>query len=310
MRRRCRANLDPEETMRFPKRPLLALLAVASTGLSAPVLADSVSGRFELEGKAVEPAHVAAFRIRDQSDPYQHMTYVMLTASPVQRDAIAAATDPYAVAINDPAASGTDYLSFSVDGSGEVQINARVDGVQYVDSSGRIMGQQGSLSADCTSNTAERVVCTVRTTKPVKTMSGPTWTLDVSFDSEVRGRKPGKPVARGGGDPGKALMALVQALDGDDLDAILALLSAGRGEMFRASYNTPEENLVSAKSFLDHTVPKQPKIASGEHLADDHVILEVEGTPYEDTRMLYLVEMKREEGRWVMDASRVAGFLR
>lgn len=296
--------------MRFPKRQLLVLLAISSAGLSAPALADSVSGRFEIDGRAIEPAHVAAFRIRDQFDPYRQMTYVMLTAGPVQREAISAAIDPYAVAINDPATSGADYLSFSVDGKGEVQVNARVEGVQYVDSSGRIMGQQGSLSADCTTNTSERVVCTVRTAKPVKTMSGPTWTLDVSFDSEVLSRKPGKPVAQGGGDPGKALMALVKALDGDDLDAILALLSADRGEMFRASYNTPEENLASAKSFLDHSVPKKPKIASGEHLADDHVILEVEGTPYEDSRILYLVEMKREDGRWVMDASRIAGFLR
>ena len=45
-------------------------------------------------------------------------------------------------------------------------------------------------------------------------------------------------------------------------------------------------------------------------MADDHAVLEVEGVPYENGRMLYLVEMRLINGNWVYEGSSVAGMLR
>ena len=39
-------------------------------------------------------------------------------------------------------------------------------------------------------------------------------------------------------------------------------------------------------------------------------MLEVEGVPYENGRMLYLVEMRLVDGRWLYETSGVAGMLR
>ena len=39
-------------------------------------------------------------------------------------------------------------------------------------------------------------------------------------------------------------------------------------------------------------------------------LLEIEGVPYENGHMLYLVEMRRVDGRWLYENSRVAGMLR
>ena len=280
--------------------------ALPGSGAAAPV-----GGQFELDGQATKPANVAAFRVRDQFHPREIETYVMLTATPVDKEAIKSSLDPYATAINDPAVMGeNDYLAFWVKANGETQMNAHVGGTQYVDSSGKVMGMQGSLVASCKENTAARVACTVKTAKPVKSMDGPSWSLDVNFESDVAARPAGKPMAADGEAPGKALMALRGALAGKDLQKILGMLTPEQAKSYNEDWRTPEENLESAKDILDMRVPKQPKITGGEWLADDRAVLEVEGAPYPNGKMLYLVEMRRVDGQWRYADSTPAGLLR
>lgn len=263
-----------------------------------------------MDGRLIAPPHVAAFRIRDTFSPRERTTFVMLTAKPVDRERIAGDSDPYALAINDPAVRDAGWLGFTVDAKGVVQMNARIDGVQYIDSSGEIMRQPGSLSAECSHNTPERVACHVRTREPVESMDGPSWTLDVRFDTAVSARPAGKPLPADGGEPGKAFLALLKAAQGDDLDAILAVLTEEEGASYRAEYNTPEENLADAKQTLDNRLPKQAKITGGELLGPDHAQLEVEGVPYEGARFLYEIDMRRVDGRWRMNSSGIAGMFR
>ena len=108
----------------------------------------------------------------------------MLSAKPLDMAAIGRSLDPYTTAINDPATKD-DHITLSVHADGTVGANANIGHTQYVDSSGKIMGEQGALSAVCKENTATRVSCTVKTLKPSKPMSGPSWTLDVTFDADV-----------------------------------------------------------------------------------------------------------------------------
>ena len=294
------------KTFRFAWAWALAL------ALSGPGVAHAgpISGQLVLDGKPVPVSEAAAFRMRDQFNPRTLETYVMLTAKPVDRAAISASLDPYSVAINDPAVHDTDYIAFSVRANGEVAMNAHVGGTQYVDTSGKIMGQPGSLIAKCSENTPKRVACSVKTEKPVKTMDGPAWSMDLSFEADVLSRAPGKAIAKDGGDPGKALLALRAAVGGNDLAKILALLAPGEAKSYQEDWRTPAENLASAKEILDVRLPKKPKITGGEMVANDHAVLEVEGEPYENGRMLYLVEMRLVNGRWVYEQSSVAGMLR
>ena len=285
------------------------VLALALPGLGV-AHASPISGTFVLGGKTVPVHEVAAFRIRDQFKPRTFKTYVMLTAKPVDRAAIGAALDPYAAAINDPATRDADHLAFSVRADGETSVNANVGGTQYVDSSGTIMGQPGSLIASCRENTPTRIACSVKTAKPVKSMDGPTWSMDLSFEADVLARAPGKPLAKDGEAPGKALLALRAAVGGNDLAKILALLTPEEAKSYQEDWRTPAENLASAKDILDSQLPKKPKITGGEMVANDHAVLEVEGVPYENGHMLYLVEMRLVNGRWVYEQSSVAGLLR
>jgi hypothetical protein len=295
--------------MRAPRFARLWILALALSEFGAAHAA-TLSGQFVLEGKTVPVHEVAAFRVRDQNNPRSVETYVMLTAKPVDRTAIGAALDPYMLAINDPAVRDDDYLAFSVRADGETSVNAHVGGTQYLDTSGTIMGQPGSLTTTCRENTPTHIACSVKTAKPVKAMDGPTWSMDLSFESDVLSRAPGKPMARDGEAPGKALLALRDAVGGNDLAKILALLTPQEAKSYQEDWRTPAENLASAKEILDARLPKQPKITGGEWVAEDHAVLEVEGVPYENGRMLYLVEMRRLDGRWVYESASVAGLLR
>jgi hypothetical protein len=297
--------------MRALRFTCLTFLAFTLPGLAATQAGPGpISGQLVLDGKPVPVSEVAAFRMRDQFNPRTIETHVMLTAKPVDREKISASLDPYTTAINDPAAMDADYLAFSVRANGEVALNAHVAGVQYVDTSGTIMGQRGSLIASCRENTPTRIACHVRTEKPVKTMDGPTWSIDLSFEADVVSRKPGKPIAKDGEAPGQALLALRAAVAGEDLAKILALLTPQQAKSYQEDWRTPAENLSSAKEVLDVRLPKKPKITGGEMLANDHAVLEVEGEPYENGHMLYLVEMRLIEGRWVYEGSSVAGMLR
>jgi hypothetical protein len=293
-------------TRRFAWAWVLAL-ALSGPGVTH---AGPISGQLVLDGKTVPVREVAAFRVRDQFNPRTVETYVMLTATPVDRAAIGASLDPYSAAINDPAVRDADYLAFSVRANGEVSVNAHVGGTQYLDTSGKIMGQPGSLIASCRENTPTRVACSIKTAQPVKSMGGPTWSMDLSFEADVLARAPGKPLAKDGGDPGKALLELRAAVAGNDLAKILALLTPEQAKSYQEDWRTPAENLASAKEILDVRLPKKAKITGGELVADDHAVLEVEGVPYEHGRMLYLVEMRRVDGRWVYEQSSVAGMLR
>lgn len=291
----------------FVRRTKCVFMLACLGMFAAASHAGTVSGSFVLDGKALEVTEVSAFRIDDRSNPKQKQTFVMLTREAPDREAISQAVDPYSVAINDPAASG-DYLSLFVDAQGKVGLNAHVGGTQYLDSSGEVFGQKGALEASCAKNTPTEVACTVRTSKPVTTSGGASWTLEVAFASDVLERKPGKPVEAGGGAPGEALLALHKALAGDDLAAITSVLAERTRGMYDNDWQSPEENLADAKDTLGNQLPSKLKITGGEYLSDDEALLDVEGySKVFESKATYRVTMSREEGRWLFARSSLVG---
>lgn len=288
---------------------VLVTLAVV-LAFSAGAQADSVKGKFVIGGKTLELNQIAAFRVRDQFNARQYETYVMWTAAAVDQKAISAARDPYTTAINDPAVKDADYVAFSVQPDGVVTINAHVGGTQYLDTSGKMMGQAGSLKASCRKNDATRVDCDVATLKPVKSMNGPSWEFEASFDVAVLSRPAGKPLAAGGGDAGKALLALSAAHKAGNKAALLAQLDPEEAAEYSADWRTEEENSKALVEHFDWRLPKQPKIIGGEVVDADKVLLEVEGVPYENGKMLYHVEMHKVDGTWRFKSSTTLGLLK
>src|SRR5258708_33449486 len=90
----------------------------------------------------------------------------------------------------------------------------------------------GSLKAEMTTNTADRGAGRVFSAKPVKTMDGETYTVDVKFSTEVTHGPAGTKLPAGGGDAGKSLQALLTAMKKKDFKAIQAGVTAKRVESF------------------------------------------------------------------------------
>ena len=284
--------------MTRPSTSLLSLAGLCGFLFAQTSLADSVSGQFLLDEQTLSPTSVTSFRVRDRTNPREFATQVMLTTKPMNRDAIMQHFDPNSAAINDEAVIDAGYLSLLVTADGTVGMNAHVGGTQYVDSSAKLLGKPGSLVARCTTNTPERVACTVTTAKAVKSKSGKSWTVDVKFDSAVLLRKAGTLLPKDGGEAGKVFLALYKATQGDDLAKIVEHLAPSKAEQYQLEYSAPAQNLASAKQMFDFDVPKQHKITGGELSDDNTARLEVEGVSPDGSRAVYVVTMERTAGRW------------
>lgn len=284
---------------------LVGCIALATTAARA----DSVSGQFELDGKLLAPNEVAAFRVRNQTSPRDFETYVLLTTKAVNRELIRVSVDPRAQAHNDEAVIRGDVIALHVQANDKITLKTRFSGKQYVDSSAALPGQPPVLVASCSVNSAVRVACRVSTDKVVSAALAQAWSVNLSFDTAVLTHAVGKPLPRDGGAPGDALRALVAGLNGNDFDAILALLSEGAAVDFQESWRSPAENLKVARTVLGKTMPQRPLVTGGELWTNDHAVLEVEGTTSQGIKLLYLVEMRRVHGQWVFDSSRSVGTL-
>lgn len=78
---------------------------------------------------------------------------------------------------------------------------------------------------------------------------------------------------------------------------------------FDASYNSPEENLESARDRMQTSLPPSSGEIRGGTLYGDEAIVELQGEVYEGTQALYRVRLLRLDGRWVFDAGIMAGLL-
>jgi hypothetical protein len=285
--------------------PCLSILA-----LSCSVHAQSSKGQFMFDGKALPLSHIAAFRIRDQANARQFETYVMWTPSPVNQKAISNALDPYAIAINDPATRNADYVSFSVKADGNIAMNAHVGGTQYIDTSGQMMGETGSLKVSCRTNTTTKVDCDVSSPKPVKSMDGPTWQIHMSFAAPVLFKAPGAALPADGGTAGKAFLNVSAAYKAKNKAILLAQLSPEEAAEFAADWRTPEENLKALVQRFEWSLPKQPKVVGGETADANTALLQVEDVPFPGGKMLYHVEMRKQGSGWRYVGSTMLGLLK
>jgi hypothetical protein len=83
----------------------------------------------------------------------------------------------------------------------------------------------GGLKAELTTNTSGKVEGRVYSLSPLKTMDGPTYTIDVKFSADMIPALSGTALPAGGGDAGKALTTWVAAVTKKDWPGIEAGLS-------------------------------------------------------------------------------------
>jgi hypothetical protein len=278
--------------------------------LASAAHADTTSGSFVVTGGksagTIAPKAAAAFVVRDRRDMRTPVAEVVLSDIAVDAAAAAETLQPHTHAINQDALRDRNYILLWVAPDGHVSMNATFGGTmtQFLDAVG------DTLQATITVNTPDRVAGRVYTPKPVATMGGESYAVDLSFDTAVVRSPKGTPLAAGGGPAGQALTELLAAVKQGNWAAIAPLLTPSALEMFDKSYNSPAENAASLADTLQAWLPKEkPSITGGEQrgaTAD----LEVTGEMFPGTSALYLARMRQVGGRWQFETAAMVGMVR
>lgn len=286
-------------------RICISLVAFLSALTTLPLFGGEASGTFKAGRMTINPKVAAAYETRDQRDARKKSIEVMLSTTPLNLDEIASAVDPHVVAINSDAARKGDYILLWVRPDGSVSMNATFSASmsQYIDTT------DDGLKAELKENTASRLAGRIWTAKPVKTMSGETYELDVTFSTDISRRPAGTKLPANGGEPGKALEALYAAVAKKNWNGIKAGLTPGTFASYNPDYRTPEENLQEAVDALaNYRLPKKHKTVGGE-VSGDRAVLEVEGEIFEGQKALYFVEMVKGDAGWQYESSVPAGMI-
>jgi hypothetical protein len=282
-----------------------ALLAVALSAAALPALAGEASGEFSVTKRSpIRPKYAAAYETRDQRDAHKRAIEVVLSDEPIDVKAAVAELDPHTDVINQKALQDHNYVILWVRPGNDVSMNATYSEkmVQYVDMTPGDGPLPGGLKAEMSTNTADRVVGRLFSPKPVKTMDGETYSVDLKFSTEVTHVPAGTKLPAGGADAGKALQALLAAMKKKDYKAIQAGVTPKRVESF--------SDVDDAVQTLGMTLPtKTFKITGGELRGADTAILEVESEYFAGQKGLTLVRMVRNDTHWQFDRATRAGMI-
>jgi hypothetical protein len=283
----------------------VAILVLASSALAS---AQTASGAFTSKPEgSIAPKVAAAYVVRDQFNPRQSQVEVILSSNAVDVAKAVADLSPHTAAINDPALKDANYVLIWIGADGKVSMNATFSKTmtQFVDRA----SSDGALRAELTTNTPERVAGRIFTPAPLKTMSGSTYTVDLTFSAPVAKAPSGTALPAGGGEPGKALQGFLAARQKKDWPSLKAALSPSATEKFVKSYNDDEENLTDLLDVLSFWLPVKDAKINGGTVAGEIAVLDVEGVLASGVKALTLVRLTKRPSGWLFDSAAMAGIL-
>jgi len=290
---------------------ILVIIIVFAFATSA--FAQKVSGQFKTSKAVIKPKTVVALPVRSPKDPLKYVTALILAEGTMDVNEAFESLDPRTALINQEGMQDKNYITFWIQPDGYVGMNATFSEgmVQYIDSTKGGGGMSAeSLEALFTENSPNRVAGRIHTTKPVKSMSGESYELDVNFDTPVSHPPAGEKLTEGGGQPGEAFNAFLAAVKSKNWNQLQATTSA---RVLEGAYaETPAEKAASLVDSVSFLLPKGKtmKILGGQQFGDK-ATLEVKGQMSEEagSDALYLVRMLKEQGSWRFDTCYLGGLL-
>src|SRR5947209_2207080 len=273
-----------------------------------PVIAlgGDASGQFTAGKRPpIKPKYAAGYETRDQRDARKTAVEVVLSEEPIDVVAAAAELDPHSNVINQKALRDHNYVLLWVRPDNDVSMNATYSDTmtQYVEMTG------SRMTADMSANTRDKVAGRIFSPKPLKTMDGEEYTIDLKFSTEVTHPPAGTKLPADGGEPGKAFNALQTAIAKKSWTGIKENVTAKTLESFYESDRTEPENLADAIQTLGFHLPKKPGKITGGELRADSAILNLEGELFEGQNALFFVRMVKDGSRWVYDRATNAGLI-
>ncbi|HEX7792911.1 MAG TPA: hypothetical protein VF456_01110 [Vicinamibacterales bacterium] len=287
--------------MKIGGSAVLFTLVTAGAAVAGPA-----SGSVTSRTGTISPKQAVGYVVRDDRNAHKTEIELLLTDVPVDAAGLRDQLDPHTVAINFDELRDRNYLLLWVAPDGTVSMNATYSKTmtQYINDT------SGGLKAELTTNTPTRIEGRVYSPSPLKTMDGPTYTIDVKFSADVIPALSGTALPAGGGDAGKALTTWVAAVMKKDWPGIKAGLSPKKLPMFDRDYDTPKEKADAAADILPARMAMtKMKIDGGMLVNPTMAVLEVEADRF-GSRVLELVKMVKTDGVWQYEESVPAGSLR
>lgn len=269
--------------------------------------AGTVTGQFKLKsGGMIAPEAATAYPVREQYNARTESVEIMLSKAPFNVDPDA--LNPHVEAINQEAVRQDNYILLWVTRDGQVSMNATFVATmsQYLDKT----GAGGGLKAILTTNAPERIAGRILTPEPVKVMSGDSYMCDMTFEVDVVRPTAGTPLPPGGGEPGRAFVAMMASAKKKNWPALRDSVSEGFRKLFDADYRTPEENMEYAIGFLQMSLPKTNRKVTRGTLRGTVATLEIEGDMFPGQKAVYFVRMVKSKGAWLFDGAALAGLVK
>lgn len=276
-----------------PLRPctLLGFALVALAASSALSRADEVKGSFQFGTVTFQISNAMAYQ-KDGKDPKKPVTMVIVADFTIDQPAVMEAIDPASALMTQVMKNkGGNFVMVTLAPPGRCGVQAFLDTGKQID-----LGD--SFPAKTSTSSATRVAGECSTSKAEKTVFGDVYDFHLTYDVPVTAIPKASPVPAGGGEPGRALLALFTAIRDADWDA--AHLHLREEEVPKTAPKASE-----MKRYFDGLALNYPKSATvtGGLMKGDQAQLQIEGTNKDGKKIKGEFAMKKVAGNW-----RVADF--
>lgn len=271
---------NPQGIRNGPSALTLAAALIAAALIGANAQAQSGSGYFRYADARLALKHAVAVVDEPSDQAHERRVLVFLSAEPLDAAAIATAFDP-ADAVRDQKPAG-----------GYVRVCIAADGSEcglYYSPEGFNSGGYGELSLQRN----EPAHIAGRWLLAQGDFLGTPYDYDLRFDAPIV-PAPGNVLPAGGGAPGAAYNAWLEALAKGDVDALRRM--GGEDARWRFPDDDPGTVKESLKSLRDGE-PLRAQISRGREHADQ-AVLWVEGVDRDDIRRRGRVLMRRTAAGW------------
>ena len=263
-------------------------------------------------GSNVEPRFAIAYRSRDPRNPRETVVEILLTDVELETASMVGALSPRRAALAAEQLRHRRVISLWVrpDGTASMAVTGFSSSIQPAPTQWPTVSTIPSLKiitvhAEWAVKTASRVEGHVFSGGTIRMGSGAAYAFDLRFAVDVTPGPPADQLPLGGGDAGKALMALLAAVNRSDWDTVKTALSTDVLQTF-APDTMPIEKIFRTRDLLSPLMPITQTVVTNGQVIGDRAILDVE-TVLPGTTSVSLVRMVRSDGVWRFDEAAYIG---
>lgn len=241
-------------------------------------------------GEAIKLDHAYAYRVADPFDKDKQITRIVFADKPIDATALRDASDRDDAI--DGQLRGATRVDLNIEDDGSVQnVNTRIG-----DSSGSQSGS-GWYTLTLGRHDAKRIEGTFRSNDEADKQHGRYY--DLAFALDLPGAPdPGTALPANGGDPGKAYLAYLVALQRGDVDALATHMTKVRAQELLAHRN--DADFAMMFGFIRGQALREPRYVAG-HVKGERATLEYRGKDGDGNAVKSSVSMAREGGAWRLD---------